>query len=117
MTSQGTAHGRFQRAIQRGHLLAAEMAAREMGTVNLADALRLSLLIAEVEPDRWPRAAARWHSRFVQEASGIGIEEAGLALAAIAALQGPQGELAAQTLQRLAASYGLSAVVALLERR
>jgi hypothetical protein len=31
MTSQGAAHGRFQRAIHRRHLLAAEMAAREMG--------------------------------------------------------------------------------------
>jgi hypothetical protein len=31
MTSQGTAHGRFQRAINRRHVQAAEMAAREMG--------------------------------------------------------------------------------------
>jgi hypothetical protein len=31
MTTQGAAHGRFQRAIHRRHLLAAEMAAREMG--------------------------------------------------------------------------------------
>jgi hypothetical protein len=28
-TSQGTAHGRFQRAIHRRHVQAAEMAARE----------------------------------------------------------------------------------------
>jgi hypothetical protein len=32
MTSQGTAHGRFQRAIHRRHVQAEEMAAREMGT-------------------------------------------------------------------------------------
>jgi hypothetical protein len=31
MTSQGTAHDRFERAIHRGHIQAAEMAAREMG--------------------------------------------------------------------------------------
>jgi hypothetical protein len=37
MTSQGTAHGRFQRAIHRGHVEAAEMAAREMGGLSLAD--------------------------------------------------------------------------------
>jgi hypothetical protein len=31
MTSQGTADGRFERAIHRRHVQAAEMAAREMG--------------------------------------------------------------------------------------
>jgi hypothetical protein len=41
MTSQGTAHGRFQRAIHRRHVQAAEMAAREMGGLSLADALLL----------------------------------------------------------------------------
>jgi hypothetical protein len=34
MTSQGTAQGRFQRAIQRRHLYAAEMAAREMNAIQ-----------------------------------------------------------------------------------
>jgi hypothetical protein len=72
MTSQGTAHGRFQRAIHRRHVQAAEMAAREMGGLSLADALALALLIAESDPERWPRAAARWHARFVQEAGASG---------------------------------------------
>jgi hypothetical protein len=31
MTSQGSARGRFTRAVKRGHLFAAETAAREMG--------------------------------------------------------------------------------------
>jgi hypothetical protein len=44
MTSQGTAHGRFQRAIKRGHLLPAEMAARELGALSLSDSLALVLL-------------------------------------------------------------------------
>jgi hypothetical protein len=35
MTSQGTAHGRFTRAVMRGHLLAAEMAARETRSLSL----------------------------------------------------------------------------------
>lgn len=34
MTSQGTAHGRFQRAIHRRHVQAAEMAARELGELS-----------------------------------------------------------------------------------
>lgn len=41
MRSQGTAHGRFQRAIHQRNVLAAEMAAREMGGLSLADALSL----------------------------------------------------------------------------
>jgi hypothetical protein len=34
MTSQGTPCGRFTRAIQRGHLFAGEMTAREMGQLS-----------------------------------------------------------------------------------
>ena len=41
MTSQGSAHGRFQRAIHRRNVENAEMAAREMGGLSLADALSL----------------------------------------------------------------------------
>ena len=41
MTSQGTAHGRFQRAIHRRHVRGAEMAAPEMGGLSLGDALSL----------------------------------------------------------------------------
>jgi hypothetical protein len=47
MTSQGTSHGRFQRAIQRRQLRAAEMAARELGGLNLAEALDLTLLMRD----------------------------------------------------------------------
>jgi hypothetical protein len=50
MTSQGTARGRFQRAIHRRHVQAAEMAAREMGALSLADALLLCELLAKVDP-------------------------------------------------------------------
>jgi hypothetical protein len=47
MTSQGTAHGRFVRAIRDRHLLAAETAARELGGLNLAEVLDLTLLMRE----------------------------------------------------------------------
>jgi len=58
MTSQGTAHGRFQRAIHRGHVQAAEIAAREMGGLSLADALLLCELLPNVEPARFEQAGA-----------------------------------------------------------
>jgi hypothetical protein len=60
MTSQGTADGRFQRAIHRRHVQAAEMAARELGGLSLADALSLCELLANVDPARYERAALRW---------------------------------------------------------
>lgn len=115
MTSQGTARGRFGRAIRDRHLARAEMAVREMGRLSLADALSLLLLIGEFEPERWPRAAARWHARFVLEARGIDLDEVELVLAAVRALCGPHSELAAQTLRQLAYAHGLDTVVAALD--
>lgn len=67
MTSQGTAHGRFQRAIHRRNVQAAEMAAREMGGLSLADALVLCELLGNVDPARYERAALRWLQRFIDE--------------------------------------------------
>ena len=69
MTSQGSAHGRFQRAIHRRQLSAAEMAAREMEGLSLSDALSLTLLIREADRRRYERAAVRWLERFIQERS------------------------------------------------
>jgi hypothetical protein len=67
MTSQGTARGRFQRAIHARHVQNAEMAAREMGSVSLADALSLCELLAATDPKRYERAALRWLQRFIDE--------------------------------------------------
>jgi hypothetical protein len=63
MTSQGSAHGRFQRAIAARNLLNAETAAREMGGLSLADALLLCELLAATDPKRYERAALRWLQR------------------------------------------------------
>ena len=99
MTSQGSAHGRFQRAILRGHLFHAEIAAREMGGLSLFDALDLCRLIAEQSPERFERAALRWHGRLELEAETLTLAEAQLALAALAQLP-TDAELVA-VLQRL----------------
>jgi hypothetical protein len=88
------------------------MARRGLDTVSLADALRLAPLIGEFEPERWPRATARWHARFVLEVRRSIFDEAALALAAVRALTGPHRELAAKTLRRLVSCYGMSLVAA-----
>jgi hypothetical protein len=87
MTSQGTAHSRFQRAIQRRHLLAAEMAARELGGLNLTEALDLTLLMRETDRWRYERAAVRWLERFIEERRPT-LAELALAIAALAQVGG-----------------------------
>jgi hypothetical protein len=67
MTSQGTAHGRFQRAIRNRNLPNAEMAACEMDGLLVADALAPRELLAAVDPKRYDRTALRWLQRFVDE--------------------------------------------------
>jgi hypothetical protein len=115
MTSQGTAHGRFARAIRNRNLLTAEIAARELGELSLPDALAFCLLLAEVDPPRFERAIARWTARFILDAPGITADEAGLALSAAKGLAGLKTrELAAQTLRRLAHDYRLKGVADLL---
>jgi hypothetical protein len=86
MTSQGTAHGRFQRAIHRRHVQAAEMAAREMGGLSLSDALSLCELLANVDPARYERAALRWMQRFIDERLPP-LTEVALAASALAELR------------------------------
>lgn len=67
MTSQGSAHGRFTRAIKQRNLFGAAM--REAGTLSLLDALDYLDLLAEVKPAKLEAAALRWHGRLELEAS------------------------------------------------
>lgn len=86
MTSQGSAHGRFTRAIQTRNVWAAEMALRELGTAALEDALGYLDLLAELKPEKLERAAVRWHGRLEVEAPMLTLAESQLALAALASL-------------------------------
>ncbi len=60
MTSQGRAQASFQRAIKRGHLLNAEIAVRELGTLSLSEALSLCLLYEREGDAKFERAFRRW---------------------------------------------------------
>jgi hypothetical protein len=100
MTSQGTAHGRFQRAIAARNLLNAEMAAREMGGLSLADALSLCELLAATDPKRYERAALRWLQRFIDERLPP-LAEIALAACALAELRHGQRGVGVDALKRL----------------
>jgi hypothetical protein len=86
MTSQGTAHGRFTRAIQQRNLWAAESSLRELGTPSLEDALSYLELLAESNSAKLERACVRWHGRLETEAPMLSLAESQLALAALASL-------------------------------
>ena len=101
MTSQGTAHGRFTRAVANGNLRGAEMAARELGRLGLDDALWLCLLLADHDPARFDRAALRWLERFIAERLPPPVEIA-LAASAFAELRHGDRRTGVATLDRLA---------------
>jgi hypothetical protein len=86
VASQGSAHGRFTRAIQQRSLWATETSLRELGTVSLEDALGYLDLLAETSSAKLERAAVRWHGRLETEATFLSLGESQLALAALASL-------------------------------
>ena len=77
-------------------------AAADLPQLGLADALELTILVAQKEPRRHPRVAARWLLRFLEEHPAVRIEEAALAASSLVALTGPGYEEAAQTLRAVA---------------
>jgi hypothetical protein len=86
VTSQGSAHGRFSRAIRSRNLFQAELALREIGKPSLLDALDYLDLLAETRPEKLEPAALRWHGRLEIEATTMTMAESQLALAALASL-------------------------------
>ena len=87
VTSQGSAYGRFKKALAHGNPLIALASARELPRLSLADALAL-LLVLRADPDLYQRAAARFHARFVIDTK-LGAADSALLLAALNGLAGP----------------------------
>jgi hypothetical protein len=90
---------RFRRALDRRNVTEALAAASELQFVGLAEALELTLLLAEGEDTRFERAALRWHARFVYETKNVDIRESVAVLALLTAI--PANRLAASALAEL----------------
>jgi hypothetical protein len=90
------------------------MAIREMKYVSLANALALTLLMAKQSPDRYERAAVRWHARLELEAKGLRLADS--PLAAQGAMTGPGADAAGRTLAQLARTYGITRLESVLQR-
>jgi len=99
VTAQGSAYMRFRRALDRGNVTEALSAASELQFVGLAEALELTLLLAEEEPEKYGRAAGRWTARFLQEVPNVDVRESQAVLALLAAI--PVNRLAAAALAEL----------------
>jgi len=100
VTAQGSPQARFRRAIDARSVLLAELSAREMGSVQLEDALALVLLYAAVDDAKFERAAGKWLSRLTLE-RGLSLAEIQLAAGALQAV-GDQPEAAVTALRLLA---------------
>jgi hypothetical protein len=74
VTSEGRTLTRLRRALQHGHLWAAEDAARELENVSLEDSLKLVRLYGERESPKYERAALRWLARYLDEAEEPSLE-------------------------------------------
>lgn len=98
MTSQGTAHGRFQQAVERGQVFQAEIAARELGFLGLRDALALVVLYASEGSPKFEAAAVRWLARLALEGRDVRLVDLQLAAAALVSLRGLRRERAEKTL-------------------
>jgi hypothetical protein len=86
MTAQGSAYMRFRRALDHGNVVEALSSASELDFVGLAEALELTLLLADADLERYNRAALRWHLRFSEETRNVDIRESQAVLALLTAI-------------------------------
>ncbi|HUE28491.1 MAG TPA: hypothetical protein VMP89_17080 [Solirubrobacteraceae bacterium] len=105
---------RLRRALERGTANQIRAIVAELPRpVGLEDALAICLVLLDREPETYPRAAARWASRFAIERR-LTLTDAQLALSALAALPGDSARAGAEALIELADRYRLQRVDELL---
>jgi hypothetical protein len=87
--NHGHASTVFRRAIAARNVVAAELAAREQGRLDLADALDLAALIALRDPRvRGRRAGARWLRRWLEDNPDATIHDVAMVAGLLGALGG-----------------------------
>jgi hypothetical protein len=91
----------LRRALERGNLVVAEITARELGRIDLADALELTVLVALKNRTRSRRMAARWLERWMSETAPA-IDEAVMVAGCLAALGSTRHHEALKTLRATA---------------
>jgi hypothetical protein len=101
VTAQGSPFARFRRALDRGNVTEALSSASELEHVGLTEALELCLLFLEKSPERFGRAALRWHGRYCRELRDVDLDEGLAVLGLLGAMRSPRSKLAASALAEL----------------
>jgi hypothetical protein len=102
-TTQGHPRAIFQRAIERGNLLVAETTLRgEIPRPTLLDLLELTALIAQKDPRRHGRVAARWLHRYLDVRDDATVDDIAYVAVSLQALGGPHHGSALAALRELA---------------
>jgi hypothetical protein len=114
MTSQGSAYARFKRSLANGNPSIVLAAAAELPHVNLADALAISLLLLDKQPERFESAAVRWHSRLCREAR-LSLVEANVTLAGLMAMAGQGRDAGGHAVLSVCDAHGLTEAAAVLD--
>ncbi|MDE3134692.1 MAG: hypothetical protein KGL15_11550 [Acidobacteriota bacterium] len=108
MTSDGSKYGaanrRLERALADGDLGRAVSASRELPRVGLPDAAKILFLMARNRDRRYPKAAARWLSRFAAETRSVTPEQLAQVADALADLEHADPEAAEVLLAAAAGS-------------
>jgi hypothetical protein len=113
LSIKGSSHARFLSACRTGNPLLVRASAAELGHLSLADALRVTLVLARAEPASFPRVAARWVARFADETAAT-LPDVALAAAALAQLPARE-DLARETLAGLAEALHADALLEVLD--
>jgi hypothetical protein len=84
----------------------AEVTAREIGRVTIAEALELTALVARKQPHRYGRFAARWLCLYLEEHEKATLEDVGLLVSNLRALVTRKDHASALAILRKAARQG-----------
>lgn len=108
MGDAGHPHAKLLRSLDRGLKLPSLAYAAELGpaSIPLEEALLLVLLLGD-EPERFSRAAARWHARIVLEHPRTALPESAAILGLLQGLTGEKRAPAAVALATILRTYGM----------
>ena len=80
----------------------AEVTAREIGRVTIAEALELTALVARKQPHRYGRFAARWLCLWLEEHEKATLEDVALLVSNLRALANPRDHASSLAILRKA---------------
>ena len=84
----------------------AEVTAREIGRVTIAEALELTALVARKEPHRYGRFAARWLCLWLEEHEKATLDDVALLVSNLRSLEAPKDHAPALAILRKVARRG-----------